>query len=140
MVGEPGFGVSEFRELFRPFLAGAGKRDEVVFCRLALLHFRGLQAVGVRGARSHPLGPDAELPAFFTGLASCMAQLGELGAMTDTLSTLCFSVRLRLSFVCQIFIVLASPHGGICFRQLGFVVLTDAKPGVSARPALLGVV
>ena len=48
MVGEPGFGVSEFRELFRPFLAGAGKRDEVFFYRLALLHFRGLQAVGVR--------------------------------------------------------------------------------------------
>ena len=29
---------------------------------------------------------------------------------------------------------------GICFRQLGFAVLADAKPGVSARPALLGVV
>ena len=43
-------------------------------------------------------------------------------------------------FICRTFIVLASPHGGICSQQLGFAVLADAKPGVSARPALLGVV
>ena len=84
------------RGCFCPSLAVAARRDGLFLFRLALLHFRGLQAVGVRGARLILLG--------------------------------------------RTFIVLASPHGGICFRQLGFAVLADAKPGVSARPALLGVV
>ena len=113
MVGELELEVGEFRGLFRPFLADAGKRDEVFFYRLALWHFRGLQVVGVRDARSHPLGPEAELLAFFTVLASWKAQLGAFGATSDTLSTLCFSVWLRLSFVRRTFIVMASPHGGI---------------------------
>ena len=42
--------------------------------------------------------------------------------------------------ICRTFIVLASPMAASVFRQLGFAVLADAKPGVSARPALLGVV
>ena len=41
-----------------------------------------------------------------------------------------------LSIVRRELIVLASLHGGICFRRLGFAVLADAKTGVSARPAL----
>ena len=59
-------------------------------------------------------------------------------ALSRTSSRRCPCARLIL--LGRTFIVLATPHGGICFRQLGFAVLADAKPGVSARPALLGVV
>jgi len=87
---------ASFKSCFAPFWLVPASATKSFFYRLALLHDRGLQAVGVRGARLILLG--------------------------------------------RTFIVLASPHGGICFRQLGFAVLADAKPGVSARPALLGVV
>jgi hypothetical protein len=45
VVGEPELEVGEIRGLFHPFLADAGRRDEVLFCRLALLHDRGLHVV-----------------------------------------------------------------------------------------------
>ena len=50
------------------------------------------------------------------------------------------SQKVRMFIVCRVLIILASPHGGICLRRFGFAVLADAKPGVSARPALSGVV
>ena len=55
-----------FEGCLAPFAAEAGRCDEVFCCRLALLRLRGLQVVGVRGARSRPLGPDAEHLAFYT--------------------------------------------------------------------------
>ena len=55
-----------FDGCFALFPADAGSCDEVFCCRLVFLRFHGLQVVGVRGARSRPLGPDAEHLAFYT--------------------------------------------------------------------------
>ena len=55
-----------FEGCFASFPADAGRCNKAFCCRLALLRCRGLQVVGVRGARSRPLGPDAEHLAFYT--------------------------------------------------------------------------
>ena len=60
-----------FEGRFAPFPASAGRRDKAFCCRLALLRLRGLQVVRVRGARSHPLVPDAGHLAFFAVWVDC---------------------------------------------------------------------
>ena len=44
MVEEFNVEVGHLRELFRPYLAGAGERDKVFSCRLALLFFEDFKS------------------------------------------------------------------------------------------------